>query len=118
MIIVYQIRLSDRDIQEANSRQFRDPPKFDAYRKMAFSGHANWRNEYAQYYTPVMEIETDDLNEAFDVSNGYGEASFRRLSPGHSGSVGDIFVKDGNCYIVDPFGFTNIGHYELGEANV
>ena len=104
MITVYQIRLSARN----------SAPRFDAYRQMAFSGHSAWRNEYAQFYTPVMEIETDDLNDAFDAANGYSESTVRRLSPGHSGSVGDIFVKDGDCYIVDPMGFTNIGRYELG----
>jgi hypothetical protein len=102
MITVYQIRLIDREIAEA------------VYRQMASSGYSAWKNEYAQYYTPVMEIETDDLDDAFDAANGYSDSVVRRLSRGHSGSVGDIFVKDGDCYIVDPMGFTNIGRYELG----
>lgn len=118
MITVYQIALSNRDILEANSPKFRDPPKFVAYRNMLLSGHDKWRNEYAEYYIPVMEIDTDDLNEAFDVANGFGQSSYRRLTNCRSASVGDIFLKEGNCYIVDPMGFTNIGYYELGESNV
>lgn len=115
MITVYQILLTDRDVVEANSPSFRNPPRFDAYRNMLLGGHSSWKEEYTQYYVPVMEIDTDDLNEAFDVSNGYGNSTFRYLSRGRSGSVGDIFVMDNDCYIVDSLGFTNVGRYELGE---
>lgn len=118
MITVYQIQMTDADYNLVNTQGFGASPRVDARNKMLLSGHKNWKNEYAQYYTPVMEIDTDDLEEAFDVSNGYGTASSRKLARGRSGSVGDIFVMDDCCYIVDPFGFTAIGKYDLGSEKI
>ena len=115
MITVYQIQFSDEEIRVANTQGFHASPRVSAWSEMLLSGHNNWKDEYAQYYTPVMEIDADDLEEAFNVSNGYGTASSRKLSRCRSGSVGDIFVMDDCCYIVDSVGFTAIGKYDLGS---
>jgi hypothetical protein len=114
MIELFQIRLNDDEIIYANAPEANYPPKVRAYYDMMSGGHSKWRNDYAQFYKLAMVIDTDDLEEAFDAANGYGQASVKRYCRNHSASVGDIFVKDGDCYIIDAVGFTNVGKYELG----
>lgn len=115
MIAVYQILFSNAEIDIYNATEDRSKaPRIAAWSRMML-GAGKWNEEYAKLYEKVAEVDTEDLNEVFDVTNGYGTASIKRLKRGRSGSVGDIFVKDGNCYIVDNFGFVNVGKYKLGE---
>ena len=112
MITIYQIRLSNSDIDAVNARGWEASLKTDAYSQMRFSGARKWKNEYATHYEAVYEVDTDDLDFAFEATNLWESNTVKRLRRGSSSSVGDIFVKDGNCYIVDSFGFTNVGKYE------
>jgi hypothetical protein len=114
MIKIYQIKLSDSDINIANRDGFDAVPTVAARTRMMM-GAGKWKNEYAPLYTPVYEVDTDDLDEAFEFTNLWNaDHLVTRLRRGSSSSVGDIFVKDGDCYIVDNFGFVNVGKYELG----
>lgn len=114
MITIYQMRLNDCDINTANRKGFEAVPKAEARARMMM-GAGKWKNEYAPLYTPVYEVDTDDLDEAFEFTNLWNaDHLVTRLRRGSSSSVGDIFVKDGDCYIVDNFGFVNVGKYELG----
>ncbi len=115
MITVYQIHLSDEDILVVNSRGFEAVPKAHAkYRMMLGAGKWN-HTDYPKYYELSYEVDTEDLDEAFELTNLWNEIwKVNRVRAGGSSSVGDIFVKDGDCYIVDNFGFVNVGKYELG----
>lgn len=104
MIAIYQIRLHG-GLASASA--------INAKSDMMF-GANNWKDDYKQYYTRVYEVDTDDLEEAFKSTNLWEDNKVTRLVNGSSSSVGDIFVKDGDCYIVDNFGFANVGKYELG----
>lgn len=113
MITIYQIRLSDADYITINARGWGAIPKAGARADMMLGAH-KWNEEYTKYYEPTYEVDTDDLNQAFESTNLWEDFLVRRLARGSSSSVGDIFVKDGDCYIVDSFGFVNVGKYKLG----
>jgi hypothetical protein len=116
MITIYQIELTDNDIIRANAQGFDAAPTVAAKTRMMM-GAGKWKEEYVSLYKATYEVDTDDLNEAFEVTNLWhneGAMVTRLRSHGSSSSVGDIFVKDGNCYIVDNFGFANVGKYDLG----
>lgn len=68
-------------------------------------GYSDWMSEY---YTPVCEIEADDLEEVFHIGNMGPEERIKRLAPMHSVSVGDIVECDGTKHMVDGFGFAEI----------
>jgi hypothetical protein len=113
MITIYQIRLSDSDIIAVNARGWDAVPKAVARADMML-GARKWNEDFVEYYDATYEVDTDDLDQAFESTNLWEDGLVRRLARGSSGSVGDIFVKDGDCYIVDNFGFVNIGKYNLG----
>lgn len=115
MITIYQIRPSDSDINAANIYGFENVERVDAKYNMML-GARKWKDDYARLYTPMYEVDTDDLNQAFESTNLWEDDLVRRLNRGSSSSVGDIFVKDGVCHIVDCFGFKDIGERELGVA--
>ena len=113
MITIYQIRLSNAEINKANAEGFRAVPKVEAKTWMGI-GARKWMADYAKYYEPVCTVETDDLEFAFEATNlwNYPELT-KRIGRGSSSSVGDIFVKDSDCYVVDSFGFKKLGPYEM-----
>jgi hypothetical protein len=115
MIAVYKINLTDNEILVVNSRGFDAVPKaYAKYRMMLGAGKWN-HDEYPAYYERTYEVDTDDLEEAFALTNLWNEDwKVTRIRRAGSTSVGDIFVKDGDCYIVDNFGFVAVGKYELG----
>lgn len=114
MITIYQIRLSNSDVDAVNARGWGAVPKAGARADMML-GARKWNEDYTKYYEATYEVDTDDLDAAFEITNLWNEdCKVTRLARGSSSSVGDIFVKDGDCYIVDNFGFANVGKYELG----
>jgi len=114
MITVYQINLTDDQINLVNTKGFSAVPEAHARITMQL-GAEKWKEEFAKFYTPVYEVDTDNLEDAFVLTNHWEHTDrVTRLKRGSSSSVGDIFVKDGNCYIVDNFGFVAIGKYDLG----
>lgn len=114
MISVYQILLTDEDIVKVNARGFEAVPAMMAKTRMGLGFESSkFTEDYLQFYTRVYEVDTDDLDEAFEFTNLWeDEDKIRRFARGTSTSVGDIFVKDGDCHVVDTFGFVNIGKFE------
>jgi hypothetical protein len=68
---------------------------------------------YLKHYVKGWEIDTTDLDEAFEVSNGIGDRyKGKRIGRAYSSSVGDIFIDDsGDCFVCDTFGFVAVGKY-------
>jgi len=113
MITIYQIRLTNEQIDAVNVNGFHAVPAALAKTRMGISAE-KWNEDYVKFYSPVYKVATDDLDEAFELTNLWeDESRITRLQRGSSASVGDVFVKDGNCYIVDDFGFVNVGKYDL-----
>jgi hypothetical protein len=112
MITIYQIELTDDDIIRANAQGFDAAPSVAAKSRMML-GARKWKEEYTPLYKATYEVDTNDLDEAYMLTNLWEDMSvITRLRRGSSSSVGDIFVKDGDCYIVDTFGFMNVGKLE------
>jgi len=64
----------------------------------------------------VAEIETDDLEEAFRLTNSeeqewwFNDRVFARTDPCRSTSVGDVIVlPDGEAFIVNSWGYRPLG---------
>jgi len=60
-----------------------------------------------QYYTPACKVYTYDLERAFEITNLWEEpALVEYITPRcSSSSVGDIFQRGEQFFIVDSFGF-------------
>jgi hypothetical protein len=106
MITVYQIRLSDQELTQVNMFGHDATPKSSARIEMMDRGAKAWKPEYAQYYEPVYQVATDDLEQAYEATNLWECGRVTRLKPGPSSSVGDVFVTEsGEASVVDTFGF-------------
>lgn len=99
MIKIYQNRCAELSPQS----------KKDAKYAMMM-GAKNWQPEFAQVYIAAYEVDADDLEEAFELTNLWNDMNKINFlaDPGPSSSVGDIFVLNGQCFIVDNFGFTQV----------
>ena len=62
-------------------------------------------------YEHVATLETDDLNQAFEIGNIGPEEKITRLDRMHSLSVGDVLMREGenDLLVVAPSGFVNLG---------
>jgi hypothetical protein len=111
MIAIYQIALSDNDVISANARGFDAVPNVFAKTSLML-GFKKWKAEYAKLFTKAYEVDTDDLEQAFESTNLWNDNLVTRVRRGSSTSVGDIAVKDGVCYFCDNFGWVAMGKYE------
>lgn len=75
-------------------------------------GFNRWKDEYSQLYVRTYEVDTDDLEQAFESTNLWEDNLVTRHRMGSCTSVGDIAVKDGNCYFCDNYGWVALGKYE------
>lgn len=108
MITIYKINLSE--IERFGTNQ-----KVVAKSDLMCFGFKKFKEDFLPFYEPTYEVETDDLEYAFEATNLWEGYEVKRLKTGTgSSSVGDIFVKDGNCYFCDNFGWVAMGKYELG----
>ena len=111
---VYQMHLSDKVINEVNrlghAGAAKVYPEYEAYQEMHFEGSKGFKSTYLQYFGKVAEIEAQDLEQVFEIGNGYGDQTkITRLKRMHSVSVGDIVVADDGRYMmVDGMGFNEV----------
>jgi hypothetical protein len=102
MITIYQNRC-----KELSS----EPQKEAKYVMMM--GAKKWQPEFSQFYIAAYEVATDDLEEAFELTNLWIDMNKINFlaDPGPSSSVGDIFVDlKGQCFIVDNYDFKQIAN--------
>lgn len=105
MIKVYQIQLTDLEITIANSGG--NSPRLKAYFDRMFE--STFKAENFQYYTHVANVDTDNMDDAFELMNLWDDVSkVEKLGPCSSMSVGDILEVDGKLYRCASFGFTAI----------
>ncbi len=113
MIEVYQIALSDQEIDKVNSEGWESSPKASAYARVSMGfEYSKWSKDYLKFYTLVYEVDTDELEMAFELTNLWWKGKVKRLAEGTSGSVGNLFVKvegaDRRMFFCDNFGFIEI----------
>ena len=103
MITIYQIQITNSQADAFNAG--RSVPSIEAKRTLMI-GASKFTPDMLQYFTEVARVDTNDLEEAFELTNLWEDMSkvekFTRMS---STSVGDIFLKGDAFYMVDNFGF-------------
>lgn len=106
MITIYKICLTNADIVD------RENPKRVA--KLALmDGFAKFNQDFLKLFEATYQVDTNDLEYAFEATNLWEGYDVKRLKYGvGSSSVGDIFVKDGDCYFCDDMGWVAMGKYE------
>lgn len=109
MIKVYQIQLTDEEINLINTQGFGATPRTQAYSDRAFE--STFKAESFEHYDHVANVDTDDKEEAFSLMNLWDdESKIERVSDRVSSmSVGDILVmEDGRRFRCASFGFKGI----------
>ena len=74
-------------------------------------GSKKWVPEYKPFYSHVLEVEAEGLEDVFAVANGVPKDNARivkEIQSWHSLSVGDIVEVDREYFMVDPIGFNKI----------
>lgn len=110
MIKVYQIQLTDEEINTINS-DGEYTPRIKAYFDRSFE--RTFKAENFQYYTHVANVDVDGFEQAFSAMNLWEDDEnfdrVERLDRCSSMSVGDIIADhDGTLYRVASFGFTKL----------
>jgi len=114
MIKIYQISIN-REIcnyVNANGRMeaIEKYPEYGAHLDLSFRGSKEYTPDMFKYFTEVYRVDTDSLDKAFELTNLWNDANaVEQVTCGHSTSVGDIMEKDGKFYMVDSFGFGEVG---------
>ena len=105
MIKVYQIQLTDAEIAAVNNGETSD--RIKAYFDRSFE--RTFKAENIQYYTHVANVDTNDMEEAYELMNLWeDESKVEKLGPCSSMSVGDILDVDGTLFRCASFGFEAI----------
>ena len=107
MIKVYQIQLTNKEIDLVNSGE--STPRTKAYLDRSFG--RLWKIENFQYYTHVANVDTNNMEDAFELMNLWDGSDniVEKLGRCSSMSVGDILeMEDGTRYRCASFGFEEI----------
>lgn len=110
MIIIHQIQSTAEQRADFNSGN--PVPAIEAKRDLMF-GSKDFKHDMFQYFTEVAKVETDDLEEAFELTNIWeDESKITRFTRMSSTSVGDILQKEDRYFMVDNFGFTELYFFQ------
>ena len=107
MIKVYQIRLTDAEVDAINRDE--SFPKAKAFFDRSFD--RLFKAENFQFYTHVANVHVDTMEEAFRAMNLWeDDVNFFKIdrvidAPCSSMSVGDIVEVDGELFRCASFGF-------------
>ena len=105
MIKVYQIQLTDAEVDMVNTIGWDATPRTQAYADRSFE--RTFKVENFKHYDHVANVDTNDMEDAFGLMNLWNdESKVERLGPCSSMSVGDILEVDGKFYRCASFGFT------------
>ncbi len=105
MIKVYQIQLSDAEVDDINSGV--QSPKSKAY--FARSLDSLFKPEFFEHYSHVCTVDATNMEVAFHLMNLWeDESKIKRFGPCSSMSVGDILEMDGKFYRCASFGFEDL----------
>ena len=109
MIKVYQIALTDAEVDMINSGETSD--RIKAYFDRSFEG--KFKAENFQHYTHVATVDTRDMEKAFEYMNLWNSDKVQKVTRLVSSmSVGDILEYNGQLYRCDSFGFSLLENYQ------
>ena len=107
---LYQIRLTDQEVDMVNDLGHGSVPKQVAKLDMHFAENMHELATEAfdaGYYTHVANIQAENLEDVFRIGNLFKEGQIERLDCMASPSVGDVIVDQNDFfYVIDTFGFT------------
>lgn len=105
MIKVYQIQLTNAEIDMINSGETSD--RIKTYFNRRHDG--TFKAENFQHYTHVATVDTRDMEKAFEYMNLWHNDKVQKVTSSVSSmSVGDILECNGEFYLCASFGFTLI----------
>ena len=115
---IYQIRITSAESDEINSMENSraNHPKFKAQTHAQFE---EWNEVNSEFYEHVANIEANDLEQVFRISNCPWEreglkSPIEPIAPMHSLSVGDIVVdENGTQWGVERYGFNKIHPFKV-----
>jgi hypothetical protein len=106
MIKVYQIQLTNAEIDMINSGETSD--RIQAYFDRSWP-MSTFKTENFQYYTHVATVDTRDMEQAFEYMNLWHNDKVQKVTSSVSSmSVGDILECNGEFYLCASFGFSLI----------
>ena len=110
MIKVYQIQLTNEEVNTINSGE--TSPRIAAYFDRSWDGR--FKAENFQHYDHVATVNTNDMEEAFELMNLWNDnTKVEAPGPCSSMSVGDILeLEDGSKFRCASFGFTQLENYQ------
>ena len=109
MIKVYQIALTDAEVDMINSGETSD--RIKAYFDRSFEG--KFKAENFQHYTHVATVDTRDMEKAFEYMNLWNSDKVQKITRVVSSmSVGDILEYNGQLYYCASFGFELLANYQ------
>jgi hypothetical protein len=109
MIKVYQIQLTNAEIDMINSGETSD--RIKAYFDRSFEG--KFKAENFQHYTHVATVDTRDMEKAFEYMNLWHNDKVQKVTSSVSSmSVGDILEYNGQLYYCASFGFELLANYQ------
>lgn len=109
MFKVYQIVLSNADVENINksTQPITEFPIYAAYCKASLGDVI--KGIEGGFYSYVGDIDTDDLEDAFFISNTCVESKINRIGNMTSLSVGNILADENDeCFVVKSFGFEKL----------
>ena len=117
---LFQITLSDADIDTINANGHDSVPKQKAKIGMMFDNNIGKKAFSAfedGHYTHVANITADGLDSVFRIGNIGPESKIERIVPMHSVSVADV-IEDlrGIKYVVADAGFQIVCNREEGSS--
>ena len=118
---VYQFHISREAVDKINALgwdgdygEFAEEVRIQ--RDVKFSGSEKYVPSMSEYFEIAATLEAKDLDDVFKIGNvGPTELVVRHIDRMHSVSIGDIIenVETGECFMVDPEGFTEIEFLEV-----
>ncbi len=110
MIKVYQISLTDAEIDTINAGGYYTP-RIKAYFDRSLD--SRFKAEFFQHYTHVATVDTNDMEEAFAAMNLWNSDKVQKVTRLVSSmSVGDILEYNGQLYRCASGGFTLLENYQ------
>ena len=112
MIKVYQIQLTDAEIDLINTQGFGATPRTQAFADRGFE--TRFKAENFSLYDHVANVHVDTMEEAFRAMNLWeDDVNFFKIdrvidAPCSSMSVGDILEVNGELFRCASFGFDKI----------
>jgi hypothetical protein len=109
MITIHQMQLTPAEINAVNCNE--SVLKFEAKMQLQFGNASRFQPHYfSEFYTAAYEVETENLEEAFEWTNLWNNQRNVDVlgDNGTSSSVGDIFELNGEFFLCAACGFEKL----------